>query len=1080
MIRCVRGSIRIVLLAGIASTFPSAWIWAQDGPLLTKSPTLSATQIVFVHGGHLWSVPREGGEAKRLTARAESERFPRFSPDGRWIAFSAAYNGILDVYVMPAGGGSPSRLTHHPGLDIAAGWSPDGSRVLFSSPRAGMGDWRLFSAPLDGGFPVELPLPLATEGSLSPDGKMLAYVPLPLVSRVWRNYRGGLTSKIWISTLADSSTVPVPRGNSYDFCPMWIGDSVYFLSDRNGPATLFRYDTRTKRVIQLLKNEGHSIKSASAGPGAIIYDQFGSLHLFDLKTGLSKRVPVVISGELPETQPRSVKVGGRLARPALSPDGGRALFEARGEILAVDAKSGETINMTNSPGTHERDPALSPDGTRVAYFSDEAGEYELHIPGVSGAGEITRIKPRDTPGFFKAPRWSPDGRKIAYIDESLNIWYVDIESGRPVKVDTDYSILCPDFIPERDRELAPVWSPDSQWLAYSKQLPSRMSAVHLYSLRERRSTQVTDGLADARYPAFDKSGRFLYFAASINSGPGMQNDVLNANANETFRVFLAVLSKRDGSPLAAGSGKQSAVSGDGAMTVDAEGIQRRIVPLPLPARRYRGLLAGRPGVVFALESPATATETPRTRAMAVHRLDLEVRMPAVAFESARDFTLSADGSRALYFAGGQWTIEELGGAKSKTALKTADLAVRSNPRLEWRQIYREVWRIYRDFFYDPRLHGLDLKAVERHFEPHLDRLASREDLNSLLREMLGGFEVGHIFVSGGDVPERRRNDVGLLGADFHVENERYRIRRVYRGDIWTSTTRAPLAQPGMAAAEGEYLLAINGKELRSTDNIYAALEGTLGKQVTLRVGPRPEMADSREIGVTPVASEFELRKSDWVLANRRKVDELSRGRVAYIYLPDTGRTSGARSFAQEWFAQAGREAAIIDVRYNGGGQLATDIVEQLLRGRMSVTSPRHGADLDQPQGAIPGPKVMIVNGQAASGGDLLPWYFRRARAGILVGTRTTGAVIGLWEATPSLLDGGALIVPSGLTWNPDGKWDLENIGVAPDLEVEQDPKLVRQGRDPQLEKAIEIVLNELRRKPAPAPKRPQYPGGVSR
>lgn len=811
MIRIGGGSIRIILFAGIASTFPSAWIWAQDGPLLTQSPALSATQIVFVHGGHLWSVPREGGEAKRLTARTEFEEFPRFSPDGRRIAFSAAYNGILDVYVMPAGGGSPSRLTHHPGLDAAAGWSPDGSRVLFSSWRAGMGEWRLFSAPIEGGFPEDLPLPLAAGGSLSLDGKMVAYVPLPLVSRVWRNYRGGLTSKIWIATLADSSTVPIPRGNSSDSCPMWIGDSVYFLSDRNGPTTLFRYDTRTKRVIQLLKNESHAIKSASAGPGAIVYDQFGSLRLFDLNTGLSKRVPVVIAGDLPETQPRSVKVGGRLARPALSPNGGRALFEARGEILAVDARSGEAINLTNTPGAHERDPALSPDGKRVAYFSDEAGEYELHIRGLNGAGEISRIKPRGTAGFFKAPRWSPDGRKIAYIDESLNIWYVDIESARPVKVDTDYSILCPDFIPERDRELAPVWSPDSQWLAYSKQLPSRMSAVHLYSLRERRGAQVTDGMADARYPVFDKSGRYLYFAASINSGPGMQNDVLSANANETFRVFLTVLSTWDVSPLATGGDKQSTLSGDGTMTVDTDGIQQRIVPLPLPARRYRGLLAGRPGVVFALESPATASETPRTRAMAVHRLDLEARMPAVALESARDFTLSADGGRALYFAGGQWTIEELGGAKSKTALKTADIEVRSNPRLEWRQIYREVWRIYRDFFYDQRLHGLDLTAMERHYEPYLDRLASREDLNSLLREMLGRFEVGHIFVSGGDFRERPRNDVGLLGADFRVENGRYRISKIYRGDIWTSTTRAPLAQPGMAAAEGEYLLAIDGK-----------------------------------------------------------------------------------------------------------------------------------------------------------------------------------------------------------------------------------------------------------------------------
>jgi tricorn protease len=1038
----------------------------------------------------LWSVAREGGEARRLTAGPGIERLPQFSPDGSQIAFTGEYDGNLDVFVVPAEGGVPRRLTWHPEADVEAGWTPGGKRVLFFSHRASGTDAnQLFTMALDGSFPEQIPLPVADQASYSPDGSHLAYVPLFQWQAAWKRYRGGQTRKIWIGDLSNSSVIEIPRQNSNDFNPMWVGDQIYFLSDRNGPVTLFSYDTRAKQVKQLIENKGYDFKSASAGPGAIVYEQFGSLHLYDLKTGQTKNVEVKLAGDLPELRPHYVSVAKRLRNADISPNGARAVFEARGEILTVPAEKGDPRNLTNSPGVFEREPVWSPDGKSIAYFSDESGEYELHISPQDGLGEVKKIALGDKAQFYMAPRWSPDSKKIAYLDNHDGLWYIDLDARKPVKVDRDTY--------RSDRNLTPDWSPDSKWLAYAKTLKSGLSAIHLYSLAGSHIEQVTDGLSDAGRPVFDRDGKYLYFIASTNSGPAGEPDLQSAVQPVTSSVYLIVLSKEEKSPLAPESDdekpadekkKEEAKKDDKDkpaerpdIKVDFENIGQRILALPLPARRYAGLQVGKAGVVFAIERLAATPNDPPV--FTAYRYDLGKRKSDTPFGGLKYFNVSFGGDKVLYQRDDRWAISEFppmadgpGGppsASDKGTLKTDALEVRVDPAAEWKQMYHEVWRIERDFFYDPNYHGLDLKATEQRYAPFVEGIASRDDLNYLFTEMLGEMTVGHMFIGGGDKPDVKKISTGLLGADYKVENGRYRFARVYNGENWNPDLKAPLTQPGVNIAAGDYLLGVNGRDLRATDNVYSFFEATAGKATVLTVGADPSGAGSRQVTVVPIENENRLRYLAWIEDNRRKVDQLTNGRVAYVHMPDTS-FGGYQSFTRYFYAQVGKDAAIIDERFNHGGHLATDIIEYLQRRRMSVASYRDGADTNQPFGAIFGPKVMIINEFAGSGGDAMPWYFKRAGVGKLVGERTWGGLVGL-SGFPDLMDGGIVTAPNAAIWNPNGEFDVENRGIAPDIEVQLDPAAVRQGHDPQLEKAVQVVMEELEKSPLAQPKRPPYP-----
>ncbi len=1088
LVRSAFFAIMLLLAAGGAA-------FAQSGtPLLLQKPTVSRTQIVFSYAGDLWIVSRDGGEASRLTSGVGIETDPIFSPDGTNIAFTGEYDGNVDVYVVPASGGVPRRLTYHPSPESAAGWTPDGKNILFRSGRGNPNPVpRLFTVPAEGGFQAQLPLPMGVAGSYSPDGEKLAYVPVVHVQEAWKRYRGGQTSPVWLATLSNSSIERIPRDNSNDSCPMWIGNRVYFLSDRNGPVTLFAYDVGSKKVTQVIKNDGLDIKSASAGSGKIVYEQFGAISLYDVATGKSQPVRIKVDADQLSVRPRYEKIAARVGNASLSPTGARAVFEARGEIVTVPAEKGDARNLTRTPGVAERDPAWSPDGKWIAYFSDESGEYALHLRAQNGMGEVRKINLGDPPSFFYSPVWSPDSKKIAYTDKRLNLWCVEIEKGTPFKVDTT-------AYENPWRVFDPNWSPDSLWITYTKQLKNRLNAVFVYSLAEAKAHQITDALSDARFAVFDKSGKYIYFTASTDVGPTTGwLDMSSFNHPITRSVYLVVLKKDLPSPLAPESDEEKVqepdkkdekkegpaggppAGGPGekkdavTVTIDFENIGQRILTLPIPALNYQGLDAGKAGAVYLAETPRGGGMFFGPAAFVIHKFDLEKRKVDKVLEGVSGFNISANGEKMLYRMGPRWFIAATAAPvkPGEGALKLEDVEVYVDPRAEWNQMYHEVWRIERDFLYAPNHHGLDLKAAEKKYEPYLAALAHRADLNYLFTEMLGELTVGHMFIGGGDAPQPRTVRGGLLGADYKIENGRYRIARVFNGENWNPQLRAPLTQPGVNVAAGEYLLSVNGRDLRATDDIYSFFEATAGKSVVIKVGADPSGAGSRDVTVTPVTSEAGLRNLAWIEENRRKVDQLSGGRLAYVFLPDTG-LAGYTNFNRYYFAQIDKEGAVIDERFNGGGSAADYIIDYMRRPLMNYWATREGEDFTTPVGSIYGPKAMIINQFAGSGGDAMPWYFRKAGIGPLVGKRTWGGLVGIYDY-PMLIDGGQVTAPRVAFFNLNGEWDVENRGVAPDYEVEFDPAAWRAGHDPQLEKAVEVVMDALKKNPPAAKKRPAYP-----
>ncbi|MFL5241002.1 MAG: PDZ domain-containing protein [Gemmataceae bacterium] len=1074
-----------MLILGFMVLWPGP-LWAEnDAQFFLTKPAINLTHVVFVCGGDLWSVHRQGGDATRLTSGAGIETDPVFSPDGTQLAFTGEYEGNLDVYVMPAGGGLPRRLTYHPGADQVVGWTPDGKNVLFRSTRNSSSRFsRLFTVSLAGGLPSEVPLPMAYEASYAPDGKHLAYVPLPPAFTIWKRYRGGLTSSISVANLADSRVEKLPRENSNDFNPMWVGNKIYFLSDRAGPITVFAYDPATKKATQLLTNDGLDIKSASAASDALVYDQFGELHVFDLATGKARKLAIRVPTDLPTIRPRFVKAAKYIHNADISPSGARAVFEARGEILTVPAEKGDPRNLTNTPAVCERSPRWSPDGKAIAYLSDESGEYQLHVREARGFSEPKTYDLGKAPSFYFSPTWSPDGKKILYTDKRLNLWTLDLASRQNTLVDTDYY---------DDMALDPVWSPDSRWIAYTKQLPSHLHAVYLYSLATGKAHQVTDGMSDVRYAAFDRSGKYLYFTASTDAGAALGWEMSSIGRPVTRSVYALVLRDDLPSPVAPESDEEKAEEKDKGndpkekkekpgdvepLRIDLEDWAARTIALPIPAKNYMGLLVGKEGIVYLLEGGPSPLELPIVNEgppqRTLHKFDLEKRKVEKLLDNVRDVHIAHRGDKLLYRQGDGWFITDAAHPKAgEGSLNVAALEVRVDPRAEWKQMYHEAWRLERDFLYTPTFHGLDLQTTEKKYAPYLSRLTTRSDLNYLFSEMLGELTLGHVYILGGDAPQVTKVPGGLLGADYQVQKDRYRFARIYSGGSWDPHLKAPLAQPGVRVKAGDYLLAVNGRELKAPETPYQALEGTAGKSVSLKIGSSADGKDARTVTVVPVGDEAALRNAAWIDDNRRTVDELSGGQIAYVYVPDT-MFGGYASFVRTFFPQVGKEAVIIDERFNSGGIVPDYVVDTLRRPLIGYVSTREGADSTLPYGAIFGPKAMLINEKAGSGGDELPHYFRATKAGPLIGKRTWGGLVGIGDYPP-LMDGGMVTAPNAAFWFPSGDWEVENRGVAPDIEVEYDPYVVRKGHDPQLEKAVSFLLEELKKNPLPKKKRPPYP-----
>ena len=1053
----------------MAALTPLAVADAQ-GTRFLRQPDVSGSHIVFVHANDLWIVGRDGGDATRLTSSDGAETDPAFSPDGRWVAFSGQYGGNTDVYVMPSAGGQPERLTWHPAEDAVQGWTPEGE-VLFRSGRDGVPtmQWRLYTVPPAGGLPRPLALPQAYLGEMSADGGHLAYQEIGHWDPEWRNYRGGQAQPIAVVSTSTWERVTSPWEGERQMDPAWMGGVVYYLSERDWAGNVWSFDPRTGEERQLTRHADFDVKSLGTGAGVVVYEQAGYLHELDPATGRTRQLDIRAAGDMNWSRPRWEEVpADRLRSAGLSPTGRRALFEWRGELFSVPAGEGSWRNLTRTPGVADRHPVWSPDGSRIAWFNDAGGEYGLVVAGQDGS-DPRRIDIAE-PSFYFRPEWSPDGAKLAFTDTHYRLLVLDVESGEVEHVDTDR-------FAHPERSMNPVWSPDSRWIAYARRLDNQLRAIVAHDTRSGETHRLTDGMADAIAPVWDASGRYLYFLASTDYGLNTGwLDMTSYDRPVTRALYLALLPAGEPSPFlprsdeeeSADDGQPEEEGGPGQddatpdVLIDVEGIARRIVDAPgLPLRNYTGLLPGPRGSVFVVEAAAGGSGAPAGAKLLKYAV--EDRDAEAFVEGAMAATVSHDREHLLYRAGPSWRIvgTDAPPGDGDEPLATGDMRVRVEPRAEYAQMLRDGWRFMRDFLYVDNQHGAPWDDVWAWYSAWLPDVRHRSDFNRLLDMLSGEIAVGHSYVRGGDYPELDNPRTGLLGADLEEDGGFYRIARIYSGEDWTPGTTGPLSMPGLGVAEGDYLLAVDGAELRAPANPYRLLEGTAGRTITLTVSSTPSAEEARAVVVEPVASEAALRRWAWVAANRARVDEMSGGRLAYVWLPNTGR-GGYEYFNRMYYAQKDREGAVIDERNNGGGSAADYIVDMLDRELTGYFNSRAGdrRPWTQPMAALFGPKVMVMNERAGSGGDLLPYLFRFRGVGPLVGTRTWGGLVGTWD-TPPLIDGGGFVAPRGGFFDVNGEWAVEAEGVAPDIEVRNDPAPVIAGGDPQLEAAVREALRLL-------------------
>lgn len=1063
----MRGALGLTLLILAALNSVDAPAATHDTRLLRR-PTVSQNEVAFAYAGDLWIVGRSGGKARRLTATPGVETDPRFSPDGSLIAFTATVRGNTDVYVISSNGGNPRRLTYHPGLDLVRGWTRDGRRVVFGSSRGVLPTphtssyVRLWTAGSEGGAPEMLPMPRAYTGSFSPDGQRIAYEEFStefetkegqLQSAQWRHYRGGRTHPIRVMTLANHSESKLPWQDSNDSDPMWVGDTIYFVSDRNFTANLFAWHAGNGRLEQLTHHDDFDVMNAGAGPGAIVYEQAGFIHLLDTNSGKARRLRIQVDGDFPWALPETRDVSEMVREGAVSPDGSQVAFAARGEIFISSIAQQSVHNLTNSPAVHDRDPAWSADGSQLAWLSDVSGEYQLVI-----ADSSTRERPRaiDLPlkAYFSRPIWSPDGRYILLSDNHLALWMIERSSGRATRIDAD-------TYDDPERRIDPVWSPDARWIAYSRNLQNHLRAIFLYSLQENKAYRLTDSKVDAISPAFDRAGQSLYFLVSTDYGKNVEWPGMSSLERPVTRsVYAAAWS-------AAGAGP--------------------IVALDIAAGDYSGLIAGPSGTLFYAEYEKSGVQRMLApKSVSVQRYRVSTQQRETFVRGVDMYAVAATGSSLLYrrAADHKWAMAAVGRASDGEDLDidSSRLRMRVEPRAEWAEIFRETWRIQRDYFYQASMHGANWPAIYAKYAPFVAHVNHRADLDYLIAMVGGELTVGHSAVNGkGDVPRAEPLLVGMLGADYAVDQGHYRIQRIYTGDRWNRAAQAPLAAPGVEVKEGEYLLEVNGRAVTPSCEIYAYFEGTAGKPTQLRIGPSPAAADSRIVTVVPIADEEILRTDeDWIEKNRRRVEQLSGGRMGYVWLSNTG-PQGYQAFNRQFFAQLDKTGMILDVRYNQGGFIDDYIVDTLTRTQFGWMAMRDGAVAPVPIDTVYGPKVLLMNESAGSGGDALPHYFRLRSAGPLVGTRTWGGLVGpTAEPPPQTLDGGSISAPSAGFYDAHGRWLIENEGVAPDIEVENTASAVIAGRDPQLERAVEEGMRLLEGKPVQPVPRPAPPDRVSR
>ncbi len=1029
---------------------------------LVREPAVSAEHIAFTYGSDLWIVSRSGGEARRLTSTPAVVSGPHFSPDGRRIAFTSAESGVPHVHVIDVDGGDPVRLTWYPSPSQARGWTPDGTRIIYATGResAPTGYTRLWSVPVDGGPSTLLPAPFGFRGDVTPDGRRLVVEQSSRWDPEWRGYRGGQNQPLVVLDLETLDEILIPSEWYYDSHPVWLNGKVYFLSDRDWAANIWSYDPASGELEQLTSETDVDIKYLSAGAGTLVYEHDGWIHTLDPASGAVERISIEVRGDFPWARPRWVDMGTAVRSAGLSATGRRAVFESRGEIFTIPSEHGSARNLSRSDGAADRAPVWSPVGDSVAWFSDDGNGYRLHIAHQDGLNPPRSLAIGESRMAWD-PTWSPDGSRIAFMDERARVQVVEVATGRVVTADLGADA--------NDRtSMRPQWSPDSRWLVYSNRFPNQFRRIVVWSVETGETHILTDAMADAFSPTWDRDGRHLWFLASTDLGTasGWAN-TSSITANPTYGGYVMILRSDDPTPFPPRSdeeeaGRERNAGGGGSgnadppeVRIDLDGIERRILPLPIPVRRYVEAVAGPRGSVFLREFQVG---TPGTT---VHKFTLESREAQSFAQGVGQMAISPDGSRVLLQAGGQWRIVDTARPPDSTSGRlTLDLRIHIEPMTEWRQIFEEVWRRTPDFFYDPDVHGADWDAVYRRYEPLVEWVRHRNDLNYVIGQVGSEMSVGHSYFGGGDFPTVSSTPVGVLGADLEAADGRWRIARIFTTEQWNPGLAAPLDQPGMQVREGDYLLAIEGVEVTADEDPYRLLEGMVGRQLRIHVSRTPSMADAWTEVVVPLGNEVQLRQRAWVEDNRRRVDELSGGRLAYVWVPNTGNP-GLVSFDRYYFSQQDRSAAVIDERFNGGGLLDDYMVDLMNRSlRAGITNEAvNGRPTPLPAGVL-GPKVLLINQYAGSGGDYFPWVFRHLEIGPLIGMRTWGGLVRSCGHYP-LVDGGGSNVPCNAIFEPGVDWIAENYGIPADIQVRMTARALAEGRDPQLERGVEEALRLL-------------------
>ena len=1088
---------------------------ADDLARLLRFPDIHGDLIAFVYAGDIWTVPASGGTARRLTSHPGLELFPKISPDGRWIAFSGEYNGTRQVFVISVDGGEPRQLTFR--NDVGAlpprggwdnrvlGWTPDGKNVLFRANRVPYSDrlGRPYLVAVEGG--AEQPLQINQSGgmSYSPDGTKVAFTPISNEFRGWKRYRGGQSPDVWIYDLTRNTSEQITNTRAQDMVPVWLNDTIYYISDRDWTMNVYAYDTRTKKTRKVTNHTDYDVLWPSGSADELVYEVGGYIYRLDTRSSKEERVPIKVYGDFPDTVPYFKNVKSGINSFSLSPSGARALFEARGDVFTAPAKEGEVRNLTSSQGVREIAPAWSPDGRMVAYLSDRSGEYEIYVRPSDGTGDERRVT--NDGDIWRFPvAWSPDSTMLAYGDKKQRLRYVNIETGKTTDVDHSSNNDITNY----------TWAPDSRWLAYTKNGDNQFSEIWVYSVTSGRAQKLTGGQTSDTQPVFDPKGRYIYFLSNRDFNLTFSGFEFNYIYTNPTRIYVGMLAADGPALFLPGSDEERVKTKETPLTmppnpaqpppptqsakgqaqpaqtpeqpaptatpaiepkaedkkpaspanvkIDFENFENRVRAIPGPPNNYRNLTATPDGVLY-LSGPGRLS-----------LYNLTAKAEQTITDGIRDYDLSPDGKQIIFQVGENFGVAPVAPGQKPDAglLKLDGMMMKIEPKAEWAEEYTDAWRIMRDWFYDPNMHGMDWRAIRAKYEQLVPYIANREDLNFVLTEMGSELMAGHIYVErGSDSPRVTRTDGGLLGAEIVPDASGYfKITKIFPGENWHESFRSPLTEPGVKAKVGDYILAVDGRSVRGVKNFYELLEGKGDRAVALKLSDRPDVAGSHDERVRPVKNESNLRYLDWVESQQALVEKLSGGRIGYIHVPNTA-VEGNRELFKNFYPQTKRDALIIDDRYNGGGFIPDRMIELLERKPLNYWTRRGVNMTSTPAFSHIGPKAMLINGYAGSGGDALPYYFRERGLGRIFGTPTWGGLIGL-SGNPQLEDGGSLSTPSFRFLDLEGKWAVEGVGVDPDTEVVDTPDALARGEDPTLEAAVKYLLEELRRNP---PKRPTPP-----